>query len=119
MNPMNTHTRKHKERALHMRVLWTIAVLCMLQPLCATISFAQVTYSPFSYPLAATTDSQGPTGVRGAGGQNVYVTGIWHHENIQQQNVSSGLLYVGPLNGGGNSGSWTVLNYPGAANTSL
>ena len=119
MNPMNTHTQKHKKRALHMRLLWTIAVLCMLQPLCANTSFAQVTYSPFSYPLAATTDSQGPTGVRGAGGQNVYVTGIWHHENIQQQNISSGLLYVGPLSGGGNSGSWTVLNYPGAANTSL
>jgi len=87
--------------------------------LCANVAFAQVKYSTFSYPGAAMGDSQGPTGVRGAGGQDVYVTGIWNHTN-----VSSGLLYVGPLSGGGNSGSWTVLNYPNSPgvtvkNTSL
>jgi hypothetical protein len=77
MNPMNTHTQKHKERGLHMRVLWTIAVLCMLQALIANVAFAQVKYSTFSDPHG-TGGSAGPTGVRGAGGQNVYVTGISH-----------------------------------------
>src|SRR5215475_2838197 len=109
MNPMNTHTQKHKERAPHMLVLWTIAVLCMLQPLITNVAFAQVKYSTFSYPGAGPMDSQGPTGVRGAGGEDVYVTGIW---NSVSSGSSSGLLYVGPLSGGGNSGSWTALNYP-------
>jgi hypothetical protein len=114
MNPMNTHTQKRKERALHMRVLWTIAALCLLQLIVANVSFAQgPAYSPFSYPGAATGEPQGPTGVRGAGGEDVYVTGIWNSGSSQ------GLLYFGPLTGGGNSGTWTVLNYPGAGNTSL
>src|SRR5262249_22781558 len=113
MNPMNTQTQNHKERALHMRVLWTIAMLCMLQPLIANVAFAQVNYSTFSYPGAATTDSQGPTGVRGAGGEDVYVTGIWNECS------SHGLLYVGPLSGGGNSGSWTVLDYPSSPNITV
>ena len=124
MDPMNTHTKKQKGRALHMRVLWTIAGLCMLQPFIGNVAFAQVKYSTFSYPGAAMGDSQGPTGVRGgAGGLNVYVTGIWHHETNGEQ-ISSGLLYIGPLSGGGNSGNWTALNYPSSTgitvmNTSL
>ena len=89
-----------------MRALWTIAALCLIQSLIANVAFAQVKYSTFSYPGAATGDSQGPTGIRGAGGQDVYVTGIWNDGS------SHGLLYVGPLSGGGNSGSWTPLNYP-------
>jgi len=90
-------------------MLSTLAALCLIQFFIANVAFAQVKYSPFSYPGAATTDPQGPTGVRGAGGEDVYVTGIW---NSVSSGSSSGLLYVGPLSGGGNSGSWTPLNYP-------
>jgi hypothetical protein len=116
MNPMNTHTQKHKERALHMRVLWTIAALCLIQSLIANVAFAQVKYSLFSDPQAIG-GTQGPTGVRGAGGQDVYVTGIYHPPTPTPSpgcppTNSNGLLYVGPLSGGGNSGSWTILNYP-------
>ena len=113
MNRITTHTEKHKERVLHVRAFWTVAVLCLAQPLIANVSFAQVSYSLFSYPGAATTEPQGPTGVRGAGGEDVYVTAIWNSGSSQ------GLLYFGPLSGGGNDGTWTVLNYPGAGNTSL
>src|SRR5262249_35611472 len=114
MNPMNTQTQNHKERAPQMRVLWTIAMLCMLQPLIANVAFAQVKYSLFSDPQAIG-GTQGPTGVRGAGGQNAYVTGIYHPSPTPPPPCSvdsNGLLYVGPLSGGGASGSWTMLNYP-------
>ena len=92
MNPITTRTEKQKERVLHVRAFWTVAAVCMLQLLIASVSFAQVNvnYSPFSYPGAAMGDSQGPTGVRGAGGQDVYVTGIWNSGSSQ------GLLYFGP-----------------------
>jgi len=110
---MNTQTSKPTKRTRQVRVLSTLAALCLLQPLIANVSFAQALYSPFSYPGAATTEPQGPTGVRGAGGEDVYVTAIWNSGSSQ------GLLYFGPLSGGGNNGTWTVLNYPGAGNTSL
>jgi hypothetical protein len=113
MNPMNTQNTKPTKRIPHVRVLSTLAALCLIESLIANVSFAQVNYSPFSYPGAATTDPQGPTGVRSAGGNDVYVTGVWNSGSSQ------GLLYVGPLSGGGNNGTWTVLNYPGAGNTSL
>src|SRR5262249_38957976 len=106
MNPMNTQTNKPTKRIPHVRMLFTLAVLCLIQSLIANVAFAQVNYSTFSYPGAGPEDRQGPTGVRGAGGQDVYVTGIWNDCS------SHGLLYVGPLSGGGNSGSWTVLHYP-------
>src|SRR5215471_16241549 len=110
---MNTQTSKPTKRTRQVRVLSTLAALCLLQPLIANVSFAQALYSPFSYPGAAATEPQGPTGVRGAGGEDVYVTAIWNSGSSQ------GLLYFGPLSGGGNNGTWTVLNYPGAGNTSL
>jgi len=110
---MNMQTNKPTKRIPQVHMLSMLAALCLLQPLIANLSFAQVTYSPFSYPGATTTEPQGPTGVRGAGGEDVYVTGIWNPGSSQ------GLLYFGPLTGGGNSGTWTVLNYPGAGNTSL
>src|SRR6516225_5113235 len=107
MNPMNTHIQDHKERPVHMRVLWTIAVLCMLQPLCANVSFAQVKYSTFSRPDV--TGTTGISGIRGAGGQNVLITAGFHPNPTPTPTCSpgaspssSGLLYVGPLTGGGN-----------------
>jgi hypothetical protein len=74
------------------RVLSTLAALCLLQPFIANVSFAQgnVNYSSFSYPGVATTEPQGPTSVRGAGGKDVYVTAIWNSGSSQ------GLLYFGP-----------------------
>ena len=124
MNPMNTHTQKCKERVTHTRVLWTIAALCLLQPLCANISFAQVKYSPFNRPDV--TGTTGVTGIRGAGGQNVLITAGFHPSPPPSPTPMStcspapspdshGLLYVGPLSGGGNSGSWTQLDYPSSA----
>lgn len=118
MNPMNTHTQNDRERIPHVRVLWTLAALCLIQSFIANATFAQAKYSLFSDPQAIG-GTQGPTGVRGAGGQNVYVTGIYHPPTPTPSpspscppSTSSGLLYLGPLSGGGASGSWTILNYP-------
>ena len=117
---MNNQSNKPTKRIPHVRVLSTLTALCLIQFFIANISFAQVKYSPFSDPFA--TGSQGPTGVRGAGGQNVYVTGIDHPSPTATPSPgpsptcpppnSIGLLYVGPLSGGGASGSWTPLSYP-------
>src|SRR5205823_5993473 len=112
MNPMNTQTNKPTKRIPHVRVLSTLAVLCLIQSLIANVAFAQVKYSPFNYPDAMG-GSWGPTGVRSAGGQNVFVTGSVHPPAPSPTPscfvASHGLLYEGPLNGNGN---WTVLDYP-------
>jgi len=121
MNPMNTQTNKPTKRIPHVRVLSTLATLCLIQSLIANIAFAQAKYSLFSDPLAIG-GTQGPTGVRGAGGQDVYVTGIYHPSPTPPPPCSvdsHGLLYTGPLSGGGASGSWTQLDasFPGATVT--
>lgn len=90
---------------IHYKNAAMLLTLASVIILCANISFAQVDYSTFDYP-AAMGASNGPTGVRGAGGQDVYITGTW------DSNGSHGLLYEGPLTGGGQSGQWTVLDFP-------
>ena len=85
-----------------------LAVLIML---CANTCFAQVSYSTFNYP-GAVGDSTFLTGVRGAGGGDVYITGTY----MQQGSTDTqGLLYQGSLSGGD---QWTILNFPGADVTS-
>ena len=97
------------------------AALCLIQSLVANVAFAQAKYSPFNYPQA-NGGSYGPTGIRSAGGQNVFVTGSVHPVTSPTPTPtptptcspspapsSHGILYEGPLNGNGN---WTVLDYP-------
>src|SRR5438552_658356 len=82
----------------------TLLTLVSLIIFCANISFAQVSYSTFNYP-GAPGDSTGLSGVRGAGRHDVYITGA----NVPQGTTDpEGILYHGPLNGGGD---WTVLNF--------
>src|SRR5215467_8811261 len=105
MNPMNTQTNKPTKRIPRIRVFSTLAALCLIQSLIANVAFAQVKYSLFSDPQAIG-GTQGPTGVRGAGGQDVYVTGIYHPSPTPPPPCSvdsHGLLYTGPLSGGGAS----------------
>jgi hypothetical protein len=117
MNPMNTQTNKPTKRIPHVRVLFTLATLCLIQSLIANVAFAQVKYSTFSRPDV--TGTTGVSGIRGAGGQDVLITAGFHPNPTPTPTCSPGaspsshgLLYVGPLSGGGNSGSWTVLDYP-------
>jgi hypothetical protein len=82
----------------------TLLTLVSLIIFCANISFAQVSYSTFNYP-GAPGDSTGLSGVRGAGGHDVYIMGA----HVPQGTTDpEGILYHGPLNGGGD---WTVLNF--------
>jgi hypothetical protein len=80
----------------------TLAVLIILF---AKTSFAQVNYSTFNYPDAMG-GSTFLTGVRGAAGPGVYITGTFRPQNSSD---TQGLLYQGRLSGGG---QWTVLNFP-------
>src|SRR5215469_17427704 len=100
VNSMNTQTNKSTKRIPQVRVLSTLAALCLIQSLIANVAFAQVKYSLFSDPQAIG-GTQGPTGVRGAGGQDVYVTGIYHPQTPTPTpgpscppTSSNGLLYV-------------------------
>src|SRR5438094_6554633 len=77
MNPMNTQTNKPTKRLPHVRVFSTLAALCLIQSLIANVAFAQAKYSTFNYPQS-NGGSYGPTGIRSAGGQNVFVTGSVH-----------------------------------------
>jgi hypothetical protein len=127
MNPMNTQTSKPTKRIPHVRVFSTLAALCLIQSLIANVAFAQAKYSPFNYPQA-NGGSYGPTGIRSAGGQNVFVTGSVHPPtptptatptptcSPAPSPASHGILYEGPLNG---SGDWTVLDYPSSSNITV
>jgi hypothetical protein len=108
---MNTQTKKPTKRIPHVRVFSTLAALCLIQSLIANVAFAQAKYSTFSYPNA-NGGSYGPTGIRSAGGQNVFVTGSVHPSPTPTPPcsvVSHGILYEGALSG---NGDWTVLDYP-------
>ena len=110
---MNTQTNKPAKRIPQVRVLSALAALCLIQSLIANVAFAQAKYSTFNYPQA-NGGSYGPTGIRSAEGQNVFVTGAVHPTPPPTPTppcfvASHGLLYTGSLNG---SGSWTVLDYP-------
>jgi hypothetical protein len=103
-----------------MKALTTLVLLGILTPLCVNISFAQVNYSQFNYPDTMG-GSFGPTGVRGAEGRDVYVTGAVHPTPPPTPTPacfvdSHGLLYKGKLNG---NGSWTVLDYPSSSGTTV
>ncbi len=50
-----------------------LLALAILTILCANISFAQVDYSTLNYPGGAMGSSTFLTGIRGAGGENVYI----------------------------------------------
>jgi hypothetical protein len=124
MNPMNTQTNKPTKRIPHVHVLSTFAAVCLIQSLIANVAFAQAKYAPFNYP-DVNGGSYGPTGIRSAGGQNVFVTGSFHPATPTPTGTptptpiptcspapspaSHGLLYEGPLSG---NGTWTVLDYP-------
>ena len=115
---MNTQTNKPTKRIPHVRVLSTLAALCLLQSLIANVAFAQAKYSPFNYPQA-NGGSYGPTGIRSAGGQNVFVTGSVHPSPAPTPPCpvgSHGILYEGSLSG---SGDWTVLDYPSSSNITV
>jgi len=108
---MNTQTNKPTKRIPHVRVFSTLAALCLIQSLIANVAFAQAKYSTFNYPNA-NGGSYGPTGIRSAGGQNVFVTGSVHPSPTPTPPcsvVSHGILYEGALSG---NGDWTVLDYP-------
>ena len=101
-----------------MSVLSTLAALCLLQSLIANVAFAQAKYSTFNYPQA-NGGSYGPTGIRSAGGQNVFVTGSAHPSPAPTPPCpvgSHGILYEGSLSG---SGDWTVLDYPTSSNITV
>lgn len=113
---MNTQT--NNPRIPHVRVLSALAALCLIQFLVANVAFAQAKYSPFEYPQA-NGGSYGPTGIRSAGGQNVFVTGSIHPSPTPPPPCSvesDGILYEGPLSG---NGVWRVLNYPSSANITV
>jgi hypothetical protein len=115
MNPMNTQNTKPTKRIPHVRALSMLAALCLIQSLIANVAFAQAKYTPFNYPQA-NGGSYGPTGIRSAGGQNVFVTGSVHPVLPSPTPTctpdSHGILYTGPLNG---NGTWTVLDYPSSS----
>jgi hypothetical protein len=83
----------------------TLVALAVLIILPAKTSFAQVDYSTFNYP-----DVMGGstflTGVRGAGGRDLYVTGTFLPQGSSDM---QGLLYQGRLSG---DRQWTVPNFP-------
>jgi len=83
-----------------------LLALAILTILCANISFAQVDYSTLNYPGGAMGSSTFLTGVRGAGGENVYITGFYA---LAGETNGQGLFYQGLLDG---SGDWTLLNFP-------
>jgi hypothetical protein len=105
---------------IHFKNVITLIALTILTTLSANISFADpVSYSPFSYPDAMG-GSFGPTGVRSAGGEDLYITGSVHPPAPSPTPAclvsSHGLLYKGPLSG---EGSWTVLDYPSSTNITV
>jgi len=101
---------------IHLKSTITLVAVGLLTTLIANVAVAQVKYSPFNYPDAMG-GSFGPTGIRGAGGQNVFITGSVHPTPPPTPTPpcfvdSHGLLYTGPLSG---EGSWTVLDYPSSS----
>ena len=96
---------------IHFKNITTPLALAILIILWANTCFAQVSYSTFDYP-GAVGDSTFLTGVRGAGGGGVYITGTYVPQGSTD---TQGLLYQGPLSG---VGQWTILNFPGADITS-
>jgi hypothetical protein len=93
------------------KITTTLLPLSSLIILCVNVSFAQAKYSTFNYPQA-NGGSYGPTGIRSAGGQNVFVTGSVHPSPAPTPPCpvgSHGILYEGSLSG---NGDWTVLDYP-------
>lgn len=66
--------------------LTTLLALAALIILCANVSFAQVSYATFNYP-GAVGDSTFLTGVRGAGEQDVYMTGVYAPTSQTQRSM--------------------------------
>src|SRR5215469_14276037 len=106
---------------IHFKNVTTLIAVAILTTLSANISFADpVRYSPFNYPDAMG-GSWGPTGVRSAGGQDLYITGSVHPTPPPSPTpacvvASHGLLYKGGLNG---DGSFTVLDYPSSTDITV
>src|SRR5713101_622374 len=99
-------------QAIQFKSAAALLALTVLTILSARTSFAQVDYSTFNYPDAMG-GSTFLTGVRGAGEGNVYVTGTFRPQGSSD---TQGLLYQGPLTGGG---QWTVLNFPSSGGVTL
>ena len=75
-------------QAIRFKDAANLLALTVLTILSASTSFAQVDYSTFNYPDAMG-GSTFLTGVRGAGGSNVYVTGTFRPQGSQD---TQGLL---------------------------
>jgi len=71
-----------------------------------------VTTIGYASAAAVSLPVQSWTGIRGLGNGDYLITG-----STESNGVTSGLLYVGALNGGG--GAAYAINYPGAASTSV
>lgn len=65
-----------------------------------------VKYAQFSYPNGGETSIQGVRGVTGS--DHVYISGSL----IGQNEIVQGLIYEGPLKGGGTEGKWNTINFP-------
>src|SRR5437763_244353 len=99
-------------QAIRFKNTANLLALTVLTILSASTSFAQVDYSTFNYPDAMG-GSTFLTGVRGAGGGSVYVTGTFRPQGSQD---TQGLLYQGLLDG---TGQWTVLNFPSTSGVTV
>ncbi len=78
-----------------------LLALAILTILCANISFAQVDYSTLNYPGGAMGSSTFLTGIRGAGGENVYIRDsmLWRARRMGRgfsTRVSSMAAAIGP-----------------------
>lgn len=70
------------------------------------LEVSTVHYTDFNNPATGQTTIQGIRGVSGS--ENVYISGSL----LGQNNALQGLIYEGPLKGGGNDGKWNVVNFP-------
>lgn len=77
---------------------------------------ATITYATFNYPDGATGSSTYLTGIRGVdSSSNVYISGIYAAPG-DSVTEGEGLLYTGPITGGG---TWQVLNYPSSSGVTV
>ena len=72
------------------------------------VPLGPIKYATLNYPNGVTGSSTFLTGIRGVdNSSDVYISGIYTPTSSMSDDV--GLLYKGPITGGG---SWNILNYP-------
>lgn len=75
-----------------------------------------ISYATMNYPGGAVGSSTYLTGIRGiTNSSNVYISGIYAAPG-DSVTEGEGLLYTGPITGGG---TWQVLNYPSSAGVTV